>query len=233
VAEHPEAFDHAGLLVDWPPGTAGLPFMTSTDSEASCTAIALRYKYYYTRREKCKSGRTRGGGRGVTAAIDVSSMAMRRTPDGQASTAPTWQRWRAVSRLVGLPKASGSHHRDHPPTVLLPFAFTARGPSAWTIWRPNPCSDLAPRRVAVADFSLSSCCRSPPPTGSEKLQYSYSRQLRHSAGIDREKLTGADGNRTHQGPRSDPSTALKTAGPTRNPDAPELTLHFHTITRRW
>lgn len=32
--------------------------------------------------------------------------------------------------------------------------------------------------------------------------------------------TGADGNRTHQEPRSDPSSALKTAGPTRNPDAP-------------
>ena len=27
VAECPEAFDHAGLLVDGPPGTAGLPFL--------------------------------------------------------------------------------------------------------------------------------------------------------------------------------------------------------------
>ena len=26
VAEHPEAFDHAGILVNGPPGTAGLPF---------------------------------------------------------------------------------------------------------------------------------------------------------------------------------------------------------------
>jgi hypothetical protein len=27
VAEHLEAFDHAGLLVDRPPGMAGLPFI--------------------------------------------------------------------------------------------------------------------------------------------------------------------------------------------------------------
>jgi hypothetical protein len=27
VAEHPEVFDHVGLLVDEPPGTAGLPFI--------------------------------------------------------------------------------------------------------------------------------------------------------------------------------------------------------------
>jgi len=26
VAEHPEVFDHAGILVNGPPGTAGLPF---------------------------------------------------------------------------------------------------------------------------------------------------------------------------------------------------------------
>jgi hypothetical protein len=26
MAEHPEVFDHAGLLVNGPPGTAGLPF---------------------------------------------------------------------------------------------------------------------------------------------------------------------------------------------------------------
>jgi hypothetical protein len=26
VAEHPEVFDHVGLLVNGPPGTAGLPF---------------------------------------------------------------------------------------------------------------------------------------------------------------------------------------------------------------
>ena len=27
VAEHPEVFDHVGLLVNGPPGTAGLPFI--------------------------------------------------------------------------------------------------------------------------------------------------------------------------------------------------------------
>jgi hypothetical protein len=27
VAEHPEVFDHAGLLVNGPPGMAGLPFI--------------------------------------------------------------------------------------------------------------------------------------------------------------------------------------------------------------
>jgi hypothetical protein len=27
VAEHPEVFRHAGLLVNGPPGTAGLPFI--------------------------------------------------------------------------------------------------------------------------------------------------------------------------------------------------------------
>jgi len=27
VAERPEAFDHAGLLVDGPPGMAGLPLL--------------------------------------------------------------------------------------------------------------------------------------------------------------------------------------------------------------
>jgi len=27
VAEHPEAFDHVGLLANEPPGTAGLPFI--------------------------------------------------------------------------------------------------------------------------------------------------------------------------------------------------------------
>ena len=32
--------------------------------------------------------------------------------------------------------------------------------------------------------------------------------------------TGADGNRTHQRLRNSPSTALKAAEPTRNPDAP-------------
>jgi len=27
VVEHPKAFDHAGLLVNGPPGSAGLPFI--------------------------------------------------------------------------------------------------------------------------------------------------------------------------------------------------------------
>jgi len=27
VAEHPKAFDHVGLLINEPPGTAGLPFI--------------------------------------------------------------------------------------------------------------------------------------------------------------------------------------------------------------
>jgi len=27
VVEHPEVFDHVGLLVNKPPGTAGLPFI--------------------------------------------------------------------------------------------------------------------------------------------------------------------------------------------------------------
>ena len=31
VVERPEAFDHAGLLIDGPPGPAGLPFIKSSD----------------------------------------------------------------------------------------------------------------------------------------------------------------------------------------------------------
>jgi hypothetical protein len=31
VVEHPEVFDHVGLLVDGPPGGAGLPFVQSSD----------------------------------------------------------------------------------------------------------------------------------------------------------------------------------------------------------
>ena len=31
MAEHPEAFDHVGLLVNEPPGPAGLPFISSSD----------------------------------------------------------------------------------------------------------------------------------------------------------------------------------------------------------
>jgi hypothetical protein len=31
AAEHPEAFSHVGLLVNGPPGTAGLPFNQSSD----------------------------------------------------------------------------------------------------------------------------------------------------------------------------------------------------------
>ena len=27
VVERPKVFDHVGLLVNWPPGTAGLPFI--------------------------------------------------------------------------------------------------------------------------------------------------------------------------------------------------------------
>jgi hypothetical protein len=32
VAEHPEVFDHVGLLVNEPPGQAGLPFTESSDN---------------------------------------------------------------------------------------------------------------------------------------------------------------------------------------------------------
>ena len=35
VAEHPEAFLHVGLLIDGPPGAAGLPFFKSSDDFAS------------------------------------------------------------------------------------------------------------------------------------------------------------------------------------------------------
>ena len=31
VAEHPEVFRHVGLLIDGPPGLAGLPFIQSSD----------------------------------------------------------------------------------------------------------------------------------------------------------------------------------------------------------
>jgi len=31
VVEHPQVFDHVGLLVDGPPGGAGLPFVQSSD----------------------------------------------------------------------------------------------------------------------------------------------------------------------------------------------------------
>jgi hypothetical protein len=31
VADRPEAFDHIGILVDRPPGTAELPFVKSSD----------------------------------------------------------------------------------------------------------------------------------------------------------------------------------------------------------
>jgi hypothetical protein len=31
VMAHPGVFDRAGLLVNWPPGTAGLPFIWSSD----------------------------------------------------------------------------------------------------------------------------------------------------------------------------------------------------------
>jgi hypothetical protein len=32
VAEHPQVFDYAGLLVNRPPGPAGLPFSQSSDN---------------------------------------------------------------------------------------------------------------------------------------------------------------------------------------------------------
>ena len=32
VGDHPEVFGHVGLLVDRPPGTAGLPFIKSSDN---------------------------------------------------------------------------------------------------------------------------------------------------------------------------------------------------------
>jgi hypothetical protein len=31
VVEHPQVFDHVGLLFDEPPGLAGLPFIESSD----------------------------------------------------------------------------------------------------------------------------------------------------------------------------------------------------------
>jgi len=37
VSEHPEVFDHVGLLVNGPPGTAGLPFIQSSD-DFHCSA---------------------------------------------------------------------------------------------------------------------------------------------------------------------------------------------------
>jgi hypothetical protein len=36
VVEHPEVFDHAGLLVNEPPGKAGLPFIQSSDNIRLC-----------------------------------------------------------------------------------------------------------------------------------------------------------------------------------------------------
>jgi hypothetical protein len=42
VAEYPEVFGHAGLLSNWPPGTAGLPFSKSSDAlEPIITWIAM------------------------------------------------------------------------------------------------------------------------------------------------------------------------------------------------
>ena len=35
VAEHPEGFDHVGILVNQPPGTAGLPFIESSEFKIS------------------------------------------------------------------------------------------------------------------------------------------------------------------------------------------------------
>jgi hypothetical protein len=36
VVEHPEAFNHVGLLFNEPPGWAGLPFISSSDKSAAC-----------------------------------------------------------------------------------------------------------------------------------------------------------------------------------------------------
>ena len=49
-------FNYAGLLHDQPPGAAGLPFISSSDSEAIRTAIALRCVHYDAGCEQCKTG---------------------------------------------------------------------------------------------------------------------------------------------------------------------------------
>jgi uncharacterized protein YbcI len=41
VLEHPEAFDHIGLLANGPPDQAGLPFIKSSDNSRSDSAAAL------------------------------------------------------------------------------------------------------------------------------------------------------------------------------------------------
>jgi hypothetical protein len=41
VVEHPEVFDHVGILVNRPPGTAGLPFSSSSD-DSELTALASK-----------------------------------------------------------------------------------------------------------------------------------------------------------------------------------------------
>jgi hypothetical protein len=42
VAEHPEVFHHVGLLIDEPPGKAGLPFIQSSDVVYKILPYTLR-----------------------------------------------------------------------------------------------------------------------------------------------------------------------------------------------
>jgi hypothetical protein len=42
VGKHPEVFGHVGLLVNRPPGTAGLPFIKSTDNFGQAFGGAIR-----------------------------------------------------------------------------------------------------------------------------------------------------------------------------------------------
>jgi hypothetical protein len=46
VMEHPQAFDHVGLLVNKPPGTAGLPFIQSSD-DFNFTPSTSRLQVHY------------------------------------------------------------------------------------------------------------------------------------------------------------------------------------------
>jgi len=43
VAAHPSVLNHVGLLLDWPPGYAKLPFIVSSDSEPIYSSIGLQY----------------------------------------------------------------------------------------------------------------------------------------------------------------------------------------------
>jgi hypothetical protein len=44
VAEHPEVLHHVGLLIDGPPGLAGLPFSESSDSQKRASSVSYRAK---------------------------------------------------------------------------------------------------------------------------------------------------------------------------------------------